>query len=183
MKYQTVILFALSKLCKCDGSQRMRCPVCHSDDDRVIDSRPNKDNTAIRRRRMCNACNKRFTTYEYIEEYPLQVVKKDGRREDFSREKILNGLAIACRKRNIPRERIERLVDEVFEQLIRTGIPEVSSSTVGQHIMEKLCDIDPVAWVRFASVYREFNDVDEFKRTIDGLQTSKDEPRQQSLPE
>lgn len=125
---------------------------------------------------MCNACSKRFTTYEYIEEYPLQVVKKDGRREDFSRDKVLNGLAIACRKRNIPRERIERLVDEVFEQLIRTGIPEVPSSVVGERIMEKLCDIDPVAYVRFASVYREFNDVDEFKRTIDGLSPDQSGP-------
>ncbi len=125
---------------------------------------------------MCNACSKRFTTYEYIEEYPLQVVKKDGRREDFSRDKVLNGLAIACRKRNIPRERIERLVDEVFEQLIRTGIPEVPSSVVGERIMEKLCDIDPVAYVRFASVYREFNDVEEFKRTIDGLSPDQSGP-------
>lgn len=147
----------------------MRCPVCHTDDDKVVDSRPNKENTAIRRRRMCNACGKRFTTYEYIEEYPLQIVKKDGRREDFSREKVRNGLALACRKRNIPREQIERLVDEIFEQLIRTGLPEIPSSVVGERIMEKLCDTDPVAYVRFASVYREFNDVEEFKRTIDSL--------------
>ena len=148
----------------------MRCPLCHADDDRVIDSRPNRENTAIRRRRMCNACGKRFTTYEYIEAFPLQIVKKDGRREDFSRDKVLNGLAVACRKRDIARDRIERLVDEVFEQLLRSGATEVGSSAVGELIMEKLRAIDQVAYVRFASVYREFNNVDEFKRTIEALE-------------
>lgn len=147
----------------------MRCPFCQQDNDRVIDSRPNRDNTAIRRRRMCNSCAKRFTTYEYIENVPLQIIKKDGRREDFKRDKILNGIILACRKRSIPLEQIERIVDEIYEFLQRSDSHEVGSQVIGEQVMEKLQGIDQVAYVRFASVYKDFKDIKEFKKTIDQL--------------
>lgn len=119
----------------------MRCPHCFSEDDKVIDSRPNKENTAIRRRRMCNSCGKRFTTYEYVEKFPIQVIKKDNRREDFNRAKILNGLMLACRKRNVTYEKIESIVEEIHEALIKSGKNEVSSTMVGEHVIDKLRDI------------------------------------------
>ena len=145
----------------------MRCPYCHTDNDRVIDSRPNKENTAIRRRRMCNNCEKRFTTYEYIEEFPVQIIKKDGRREDFKREKLLKGLMVACRKRSIPLEKLEKIADAIHEQMISSEQREVSSTEIGEMIMAHLKNLDKVAYVRFASVYREFKDIKEFKKLVD----------------
>lgn len=147
----------------------MRCPSCGKDEDRVVDSRPNKDNTAIRRRRFCNSCGKRFTTYEYVERVPVQIIKKDGRREDFSRDKIMNGLLLACRKRRIPVDAIEQIVEDIQDYLARSGKAELPSSLVGERIMKALQKLDKVAYVRFASVYRDFKDLKEFKKTIDRL--------------
>lgn len=147
----------------------MRCPSCGKDEDRVIDSRPNKDNTAIRRRRFCNSCGKRFTTYEYVERVPVQIIKKDGRREDFSRDKIMNGLLLACRKRRIPVDAIEQIVEDIQDYLARSGKAEIPSALVGERIMKALQKLDKVAYVRFASVYRDFKDLKEFKKTIDRL--------------
>jgi len=152
----------------------MRCPYCFEDNDKVIDSRPNKDNDAIRRRRLCNKCGKRFTTYEYTEKFPLQIIKKDGRREDFKREKILTGLLIACRKRRVPMKKIEKTADEIHDLLIRKEQNEISSAIIGELIMDKLQELDQVAYVRFASVYKEFKDIKEFKKTIDRLFTESD---------
>ncbi|MCK5269002.1 MAG: transcriptional repressor NrdR [Spirochaetes bacterium] len=150
----------------------MRCPYCFTDDDKVIDSRPNKENTAIRRRRMCNSCSKRFTTYEYIEKFPIQVIKKDGRREDFSRQKILNGLMIACRKRSIPYEKLEQIVEDIHEALIKSGQNEITVDVIGEYVTKHLKELDQVAYVRFASVYKEFKDIEEFKKAIDNLSKS-----------
>lgn len=147
----------------------MRCPSCGKDEDRVVDSRPNKDNTAIRRRRFCNSCGKRFTTYEYVERVPVQIIKKDGRREDFSRDKIMNGLLLACRKRRIPVDAIEQIVEDIQDYLARSGKTELPSSLVGERIMKALQKLDKVAYVRFASVYKDFKDLKEFKKTIDRL--------------
>ena len=147
----------------------MRCPYCGKDEDKVVDSRPNRENTAIRRRRCCISCGQRFTTYEYVELIPIQIIKKDGRREDFSREKILNGLRMACRKRSIPVEKIEMIVENLQDYLAKTGKSEVPSKVIGERIMKALQKLDKVAYVRFASVYKEFKDLKEFKKTIDRL--------------
>ena len=147
----------------------MRCPFCSHPDSRVIDSRTTDEGNVIRRRRLCPACGRRFTTYERAETLPLVVVKKDGRREPFAREKVLAGILKACEKRPIPMSRIEELVDRV-EGAIRTRAePEVSSTFIGELVMAELRRLDPVAYVRFASVYREFKDVSGFMREVQGL--------------
>jgi transcriptional repressor NrdR len=140
----------------------MRCPSCGHEEDRVVDSRATKENSAVRRRRECLKCGKRFTTYEYIEHTPLMVVKKDGRREHYSREKIMNGLLRACEKRPVSREALEKLVDEVEEAIGRSVRDEIPTSEIGNEIMKLLGALDQVAYVRFASVYREFKDVTQF---------------------
>jgi transcriptional repressor NrdR len=140
----------------------MRCPSCGHEEDRVVDSRATKENSAVRRRRECLKCGKRFTTYEYIEHTPLMVVKKDGRREHYSREKIMNGLLRACEKRPVSREALEKLVDEVEETIGRRVRDEIPTSEIGNEIMKLLGGLDQVAYVRFASVYREFKDVTQF---------------------
>ena len=145
----------------------MRCPFCNHEEDKVIDSRGNKDSSSIRRRRECLSCGKRFTTFEYTERLPIQVVKKDGSREDFDRQKILQGLRIACRKRPVSLEQIEELVDAVIDSFAQKGLREVQSRRVGEAIVKKLKNLDEVAYVRFASVYRQFRDIEEFKREID----------------
>lgn len=145
----------------------MRCPYCLTDNDKVIDSRPNKENTAIRRRRMCTSCEKRFTTYEYIEQLPVQIVKKDGRRENFDREKMLKGLLTASRKRSIPLPQLELITDRIHNSIIGSDNREISSSRLGEMIMEELKKLDKVAYIRFASVYREFKDIKEFKKLVD----------------
>jgi transcriptional repressor NrdR len=140
----------------------VKCPSCGHQDDKVIDSRASKEGQAIRRRRECLQCRRRFTTYETIETTPLFVIKKDGRREPFSREKILNGLLRACEKRPIPAERLNELVDQLEADLLRQGVDEVPSHEIGARVMEALRSLDEVAYVRFASVYRHFKDLNQF---------------------
>ncbi len=149
----------------------MRCPSCQHNGTRVVDSRPVDDNKSIRRRRECEACGYRYTTFEKVEEMPLIVVKKDGSREEFSREKVLRGLIRACEKRPVPLETLENLVFDIEKELRRTGNAEVKSEEVGELVMNRLAAIDEVAYVRFASVYRQFKDItvfiDELKDLLD----------------
>ncbi|KGR73669.1 transcriptional regulator NrdR [Ureibacillus manganicus] len=140
----------------------MRCPACQFNGTRVVDSRPVDDNKEIRRRRECESCSYRFTTFERIEETPLIVVKKDGSREEFSREKILRGLIRACEKRPVPLQRLEEIVIEIEKSLRRIGNSEVHSDAVGEMVMDHLAKVDEVAYVRFASVYRQFKDINVF---------------------
>ena len=147
----------------------MKCPYCGDDNDRVIDTRLVKDGEAIRRRRECLSCGRRFTTYEYIEKTPLLVIKKDGRREPFERDKILQGILTACHKRPIPREKIENLVDEVVSVVSDLGKTEVESRIIGEEIMKRLKELDEISYVRFASVYREFRDKKEFLKELKNL--------------
>lgn len=147
----------------------MKCPFCGEIDNKVIDSRLSKDGAAIRRRRECLGCTRRFTTYEYIEEIPVMIVKKDGRREVFSREKVRSGLQKACEKRNISMNVIEEFLDELERDLRETGEKEIPSHTIGEKVMAKLNEMDAVAYVRFASVYREFKDVNDFVAELKSL--------------
>ncbi len=147
----------------------MNCPYCQHPDSRVIDSREAKEGETIRRRRECDACHKRFTTYERIEELLPMVVKKDGRREPFDRMKILSGIQKACEKRPIPQEKIETVVDRVERGLQELGEKEIPSSVIGERIMRELHALDHVAYVRFASVYREFKDLNQFMNELKGL--------------
>lgn len=140
----------------------MKCPFCNQDNTRVVDSRPADDNTAIRRRRMCDACGKRFTTYEKVETIPLIVIKKDQNREQFDRSKIEAGVLRACHKRPVSAEQIHRLVDDVETEVFNLEDREIPSSVIGEIVMDKLKDLEAVAYVRFASVYREFKDVNTF---------------------
>ncbi len=147
----------------------MRCPFCDHPEDKVVDSREAQDGRATRRRRECLACGRRFTTYERVDEVLPQIVKKDGRRESYDRDKIVKGLEIACQKRPVSREQIEALVASVERQLQEMGEREVRSSVIGETVMARLKDLDPVAYVRFASVYREFRDVKDFVSELAGL--------------
>ena len=140
----------------------MKCPFCNQDNTRVVDSRPADDNTAIRRRRMCDACGKRFTTYEKVETIPLIVIKKDQNREQFDRSKIEAGVLRACHKRPVSAEQIHRLVDDVETEVFNLEEREIPSSVIGEIVKDKLKDLEAVAYVRFASVYREFKDVNTF---------------------
>lgn len=147
----------------------MRCPFCENADTKVIDSRPTEEGHAIRRRRECDNCNKRFTTYEKVEEMLLMVAKKDGRREPFDRNKVLNGIIKACEKRPVPMSEIEKVVSEIERGLNNLMEKEVQSEFVGELIMEQLKKLDEVAYVRFASVYRQFTDVNTFVAEIEKL--------------
>ena len=147
----------------------MKCPFCGEIDNKVIDSRLGKDGAVIRRRRECIICSRRFTTYEHIEEIPVMIVKKDGRREIFSREKVRSGLQKACQKRNISMNVIDEFLDELERDLRETGEKEISSNKIGEKVMAKLHEIDDVAYVRFASVYREFKDVNDFVSELKNL--------------
>ena len=140
----------------------MKCPFCNHENTRVIDSRPAEDNSSIRRRRACDVCDKRFTTYETVEAIPLVIVKKDDNREAYDRSKIETGVLRACHKRPVSTDRIEDLVDEVEADILTRGDKEISSRVVGELVMNKLKDLDAVAYVRFASVYREFKDINTF---------------------
>ena len=140
----------------------MKCPFCNQDNTRVVDSRPADDNTAIRRRRMCDACGKRFTTYEKVETIPLIVIKKDQNREQFDRSKIEAGVLRACHKRPVSAEQIHRLVDDVETEVFNLEEREIPSSVIGEIVMDKLKDLEAVAYVRFASVYRQFKDINTF---------------------
>jgi transcriptional repressor NrdR len=147
----------------------MRCPFCSSVEDKVVDTRPSDNDQVIRRRRECSACGRRFTTYERIDEILPLVVKKDGRREPFDRGKILSGLKKACSKRPVPVELMERAVDQIERELEEAGEKEIPSSRIGDAVMAALRDIDEVAYVRFASVYRSFRDADELMDEIKSL--------------
>lgn len=140
----------------------MKCPFCNQENTRVIDSRPVPDNNSIRRRRQCDECGKRFTTYEKIETIPLTVIKKDQSREQYDRRKIQDGITRACYKRPVPVEKIESVMDEIETEVFNREEKEIPSSLIGEIVMDKLKDLDAVAYVRFASVYREFKDVDTF---------------------
>ena len=144
----------------------MLCPYCNSDQTSVLESRESEDGNVIRRRRECNKCQKRFTTYERIEIIDLKVVKKDGRKEDFDREKIKLGITTACEKRECPEEEIESIIDDIELRLLNRQSTEVSSSDIGRMVLTRLKKLDQVAYLRFASVFLEFENVDEFKRTI-----------------
>lgn len=149
----------------------MKCPYCSNPDTRVVDSRPAEDGTSIRRRRSCDLCGKRFTTYEKVETIPLIIIKKDNTREQYSRMKIENGVIRACYKRPVPAEEIERMVDRIETKVFSLEEKEIPSHVIGEMVMDRLKDLDEVAYVRFASVYREFKDVntfmDELKKILD----------------
>jgi transcriptional repressor NrdR len=147
----------------------MKCPFCHETDNRVIDSRLSKDSNMIRRRRECSDCNRRFTTYERVEEMMPLVVKKDGRRESYDRIKIINGLKRACEKRPVSINTIEAIVDRIERNLQERGEKEIPSSVIGETLMRELHDTDQVAYVRFASVYRSFKDINEFMVELEEL--------------
>ena len=153
----------------------MKCPFCKQADSRVIDSRAAEDGTTIRRRSECNGCGKRFTTYEVVEKLPLMVVKQDGRREVFKRDKLLNGIVRSCDKRDISMERIVTLVNEIERDVRNTMEQEVPSSKIGELVMNRLKDFDEVAYIRFASVYRKFADISSFLEELKVLQAHKGE--------
>lgn len=144
----------------------MKCPFCGNDNTRVVDSRPVDDNTAIRRRRMCDSCGKRFTSYEKVELSPLMVVKKDLTREQYNRNKIEDGVIRACHKRPVSAQQIKDLVDSVETEIYNTGEREIPTAKIGEMVMKRIKDLDAVAYVRFASVYREFKDVETFMDEI-----------------
>ncbi len=147
----------------------MKCPFCGDLEDKVIDSRSSKDGYSIRRRRECISCKKRFTTHEKIEETLPAIIKKDGRREPFDRDKILSGITKACQKRPISTETIEAAVDRIEREVQERGLKEIKSSELGERIMKELHDLDDVAYVRFASVYRSFKDISEFMAEVKAL--------------
>ena len=148
----------------------MKCPYCSNEETQVIDSRDTENLEATRRRRECTKCNKRFTTYERVEEAEIIVVKKDGRRERFERQKVINGVLKACEKRSISLDKIEKIVDEVESDLRKRDTVEVDSKIIGEIVMKKLKTLDKVAYIRFASVYREFEDLDRFEEELEKLQ-------------
>ena len=155
----------------------MRCPFCEAQDTRVIDSRPTEDGHAIRRRRECDKCGKRFTTYEKVEEITFMVIKKDGSREAFDRNKVLNGILKACEKRPVSMADVERIVDDIERSLNNMMQKEIESKVIGEIIMEHLKDLDEVAYVRFASVYRQFKDVSTFVQEIEKLLNDEEKTR------
>ena len=149
----------------------MKCPFCNCFDTKVLDSRPNEDRTAIRRRRECEECHKRFTTYEKIETIPMMVVKKDGNTQIYDRHKIEQGIVQACYKRPVSSNMITQVVDDVENEIFSKGVSEIKSSEIGEIVIEKIKTLDPVAYVRFASVYRQFRDVNTFIEEIKKLQS------------
>ncbi len=147
----------------------MRCPFCTENNDRVVDSRENRHGMTIRRRRECLECGRRFTSYERIEEIPTMVIKRDGSRVEFDRSKLLAGLHKACEKRPVPAKRLEDIVDAVEQQLQDREDHEITTQEIGQFVMDQLRDLDQVAYVRFASVYRKFEDIDAFMAELKNL--------------
>ncbi|MCE5314635.1 MAG: transcriptional regulator NrdR [Armatimonadota bacterium] len=147
----------------------MKCPFCGHHNDKVLDSRSAKGGDAIRRRRECIACNRRYTTFEEVEELRVMVVKKDLRREPFDRNKILKGMIVACEKRPVGMDMLESIADDIEREVYDSGVMEIESDRVGELVMEALKSIDPVAYIRFASVYRQFEDVGQFRDILDVL--------------
>ena len=152
----------------------MRCPFCSYSESKVIDSRPAEEGSTIRRRRECLSCGKRFTTYEIMERLPLLVVKKDGRRQSFDRVKLLNGMVRACEQRPVPMAELEAIVDDIEQELQNSLEREVSSVKIGEMVMDRLKNLDEVAYVRFASVYRQFKDINTFMDELNKLLSSKE---------
>jgi transcriptional repressor NrdR len=160
----------------------MKCPYCGFTQDKVIDSRESKDADSIRRRRECERCTKRFTTYERLDEIPYMVVKKDGRREKFDRQKVLAGLLHSCQKRKVSVAQMQSIVDSAEAYVVDSPERERSTTSIGELIMLQLREIDTVAYIRFASVYRDFKDVNEFKEELEGLLRGKDpKPKRHNL--
>lgn len=151
---------------KTQEDYRMKCPFCGNDNTRVIDSRPADDNFSIRRRRLCDECGKRFTTYEKVETIPLIIIKKDNNREQYDRSKLEAGVLRACHKRPVSADQISHLIDEVETEIFNMEEKEIPSNVIGELVMDKLREIDAVAYVRFASVYREFKDVNTFMNEL-----------------
>ena len=151
----------------------MKCPFCENEDSKVIDSRHTEDGKAIRRRRECEECGRRFTTYEKVEEMILMVIKKDGSRQAFDRNKLLNGIIRACEKRPVSIADMEKIVDDIERGLNNMMEKEIDSNFIGELVMERLKDLDEVAYVRFASVYRQFTDVNTFVQEVERLLTTK----------
>ena len=147
----------------------MNGPFCFNDESKVVDSRSTDDNTTIRRRRECTKCNKRYTTYEKIEDIPVLVIKRDLARENFNKEKIINGLIIACQKRPVSRKQIEEIAEDIEKKISNKMLTEIESETIGEMVMEKLKEIDEISYVRFASVYRQFKDINTFLEEITRL--------------
>ena len=147
----------------------MKCPYCGYSESKVIDSRPADENSSIRRRRECLSCGKRFTTYETVESLPMVVVKKDGSRQSFDRRKVLGGMIRACEKRPVPLADLEKIAEEIEQDLQNSMEREVSTETIGEKVMERLRNVDQVAYVRFASVYRQFKDIDSFMAELNKL--------------
>ena len=151
----------------------MRCPFCAHPESKVIDSRPADEGASIRRRRECLACHKRFTTYETMESLPLMVVKKDGSRQSFDRRKVLGGMIRACEKRPVPLAELERIAGEIEQDLQNSMEREISTEAIGEKVMDRLRDVDQVAYVRFASVYRQFKDINSFMSELNKLLSEK----------
>ena len=147
----------------------MKCPYCSHEEDKVVDSRPSSDGRSVRRRRECLSCAKRYTTYEYVENVSMVVVKNDGRREPFDRQKLLRGIELACNKRPISDKKIASLEEEIEEELQSLSKKEITSKEIGAAVMKRLRDLDEVAYVRFASVYHKFKDINEFMNELKGL--------------
>lgn len=151
------------------GGLLMKCPFCGYSESKVVDSRPAEEGASIRRRRECLSCGKRFTTYETVESLPMVVMKKDGSRQSFDRRKVLSGMIRACEKRPVPLADLERIAGEIEQDLQNTMEREISTEDVGEKVMERLRKVDQVAYVRFASVYRQFKDIDTFKEELNKL--------------
>lgn len=149
----------------------MKCPYCDKDEDRVLDSRVVRDGLAVRRRRECLACQKRFTTYEYVERSPLMIIKSDGQREEYDREKLINGITLACTKRPVSRTTIEKIVSEIENELADEYKLDIESKELGERVLAKLINLDQVAYVRFASVYRRFQNINEFAMELTKLKS------------
>ena len=147
----------------------MKCPFCFNDESKVVDSRSTDDNTTIRRRRECTKCNKRYTTYEKIEDIPVLVIKRDLARENFNKEKIINGLIIACQKRPVSRKQIEEIAEDIEKKISNNMLTEIESEKIGEMVMKRLKEIDEISYVRFASVYRQFKDINTFLEEITRL--------------
>ena len=160
----------------------MKCPFCGMDNTRVIDSRPADDNASIRRRRQCDECGKRFTTYEKVELIPLTVIKKDRTREPYDRSKIMAGVLRACHKRPIPVEKIEETVNKIENDIFNLEYKEIESKVIGEIVMERLKSLEQVAYVRFASVYREFKDVNTFMNELKKMLDSNNESNSGNTP-
>ena len=155
----------------------MRCQFCGKDDTRVIDSRPADDGSSIRRRRQCDACGRRFTTYEKVETIPLIVIKKDKNRETYDRAKIESGVIKSCHKRPVPFEKLTKCIDEIENAIFNLEVKEIESTTIGEIVMDKIKDLDQVAYVRCASVYREFKDVNTFMDELSKLLSNNSEKK------